>query len=350
MIEQPRVSIILLLFRPGNFLKPCLASIFAQTYNNFELLIIDNYSGDNTLQELSDIIDQAQREGEKLPEHKIIANNKNLGFAAGQNLGIKTSQGELVLLLNQDVILDENYLTEAVKIFLTEDRVGAVQGKFLKLKIKGQTLVKSTIIDSAGLVIFKNRRVIARGQGEKDIGQYDETQEIFGADGPAPLYRREALEHIKIAIDGREEYFDEDFLAYKEDIDLAWRLRLYGWRARYQPRAVLWHARTAGESAALGYRAIIQERLKINRYAKLNSFKNQRLMQLKNEDWRLLFRHAFYFIPKEIGSWVYALIFERYTWKVVKELFILMPKMWRKRKIIMSRKRASAKDMQKWFQ
>ncbi|MBU1102872.1 glycosyltransferase, partial [Patescibacteria group bacterium] len=273
----------------------------------------------------------------------------NLGFSAGHNLGIKESRGDLVFLLNQDIILEADFLKNAVAIFGKDKQIGAVQGKLLRLKIDGESLIKTQIIDNAGLVFLKNRRIIARGQGQRDSGKFSQPEEIFAIDGAAPIYRRAALEDIKICLDEKCEYLDEDFYMYKEDVDLAWRLRLAGWKAYYEPMAVAWHARTAGDSAATNYFDIIRERRKIGSFGKYHSFKNQRLMQIKNEQPAILLKHLPWFLPKEIASWAFVILFERYTWKAIKELFRQASKAWQKRKIIMAWKKAGNKEMERWF-
>ena len=222
------------------------------------------------------------------------------------------------------------------------DKIGSVQCKLLK--IRNMNRPKSNIIDSTGLLAYKNRRIVSRGQGEKDKGQYKKG-EIFGVDGAAPIYRRKALEDIKI----NDEYFDEDFFMYKEDVDLAWRLRLYEWKAVYQPKAVAYHLRTAGERAVRNYISVVKERRKLSKFAKFHSFKNDRLMRIKNELPDLFLRDILYIIIKEIGAWAYVLFFERYTWKAIKSLIKQIPKARKKREIIMKRKRVEAKEMGKWF-
>ncbi len=344
---KPLISVNLLLYKPGLYLAPCLESILAQSYDNFELLIIDNNSGDGTAAKTQAIINAAQQRGEKIPFYKIIANKENLGFAGGHNLGIFESRGKLVALINQDVILDGDFLKEAVELF-RDERVGSVQAKILRLKVN-ENLTKTDIIDTTGLVILKNRRIIARGQGRQDRGQDDKIEEVFGVDGALPVYRRAALEDAKIEIGGKSEYLDEDFFAYKEDVDLAWRLKLLGWKAYYSPRVTAWHARTSGDSEAINYFAIIRERLKIGQFAKYLSFKNQRLTQIKNEQPGLLFRHLIYWLPKEMASWFYVFLFEHYTWRAINDLFRQAPRAWQKRKIIMAGKKIDEKEMEQWF-
>jgi len=369
-MPNPLISVNLLLYRPGFYLEPCLRSILAQGYDNFELLIIDNNSGDGTAERAQEIINEAQQKSAKSPFYKIIINKKNLGFAGGHNLGIRESKGSLVVMVNQDVILDSDFLKQAAEVF-NDTGIDSAQAKILRLKVDNECLIKTDIIDTTGLVILKNRRIIARGQGRQDIGQYDKMEEIFGVDGALPIYRRAALEDTKISVrlrsvqgrasadaqnysqikdlDNFGEYFDEDFYMYKEDVDVAWRMRLYGRKAYYSPRVIAWHARTAGESAAINYFGIIRERLKVNAFGKYHSFKNQRLMQIKNEQLRLFFKHLIYWLPKEIASWTYVILFEHYTWRAIKDLFTQAPTAWQKRKIIMAKKTVSDKDAEKWF-
>ena len=325
--NHPLVSISLLTWNAEKYLKMCLDSIYNQSYSNLEILVLDNGSKDKTIKYI--------KEQNNL---KIIGFNKeNIGFSAGHNRIIKESKGDFVLILNQDVILHKDFIKEAIKIFYKDKKIASVQGKIMQWK-KG-------FIDTTGMIMLKNRRIINRGQGQFDKGQFEKVEEIFGADGAAPIFRKKALEDIKI----KSEYFDEDFFCYKEDVDLAWRLRLYGWKAFYQPKSIAYHDRTSGENTALSYFSIIKERLKINKFNKYLSFKNGRLMQIKNEQIGVLIKHLPWFLPKEIGAWVFATIFERYTWKAFLDIFKQMPLALRKRREIMSKKRISSKEISKWF-
>jgi len=322
------VSINILTYNGENLIEDCLKSVLNQTYPNIEILIVDNASTDRTVEEI-------RNSKFEIRNTRIIENNKNVGFAAGHNIGIRESRGDYVLCLNQDVVLDKDFVKYIVEAIEKDEKVGSVQGKLLK---------NEKIIDVSGLLIFKNRRVIARGQGEEDRGQY-EAGEIFGVDGAAPLYRRKALEDTKI----NNEYFDEDFFCYKEDVDLAWRMRLYGWKAVYEPRAFASHSRSAGERAVKNYVSVALERRRLSEFAKFYSFKNDRLMRIKNELPSLFLSNIFSILIKEIGAWLYVLIFEYYIWRAIGELIKQIPNTWRKRRIIMAKKRVEAIDMKKWF-
>ncbi len=332
------VSINIVTYNAQDLIEKCLESVFNQTYKNIEVLVIDNNSQDKTKGILGEI------RGNR--GFKIILNKKNLGYTGGHNVGIRECKGDYVLCLTQDVVLDKDFIKYAVEAMEEDIKIAAIQGKLFR---------KDKILDSTGLVMFKNRRVIDRGMGELDKGQYDgpstssgrelSAREIFGVNGAAPLYRREALEDIKID----NEYFDEDLFMYKEDIDLAWRLRLYAWKAIYQPEAFAYHLRGAGDKAVRDYVSVALARRKISKFAKFHSFKNDRLIRIKNELPGLFFRHIFYIIIKEMGAWGYVLVFEHYTWKAIRDLIKQIPNAWRKRKLIMTRKRVSIKDMKKWF-
>ncbi len=342
--NHPLVSVNILTWNGEKYIKDCLNSVFNQTYPNLEILITDNNSDDNTVKYINDIKDNYKN-------LKVFSNPKNIGFAAGHNQIIKKSKGDFVFCLNQDVVLNNDFILNIIKLFKKDKNIASIQGKLLRWQ-KGLPISNdysdyhvSHIIDTVGLLFLKNRRIVNKGQGEIDQGQFEKVEEIFGPDGATPVYRRKALEDIKI----NDEYFDEDFFAYKEDVDLAWRLRLYGWKSFYQPKSIAYHDRTAGDSFALDYISIIKERLKISKFGKYSAFKNQRLMQIKNEQIGSFIKYFPYFLLKEIGSWGYVLLFERYTYRAIKDLFKLLPRALRKRKIIMKRKKIDSREINKWF-
>lgn len=370
-MAESLVSISLVTYNGEKYISGCLNSVFNQTYPEIEVIIIDNGSTDKTVE----ILKESRIKNQGL---RIISNKENLGFAAGHNINIKESRGKFVLCLNQDIVLDKDFIKEAIEVMGGDEKIGAVQGKLYCLSEQSESKAKSqypsirpdglaqginqttSIIDTTGLIILKNRRIINRGQGEKDIGQYNQQEEIFGVDGAAPIYRKEALEDVKIrvnsrsrsALDPRFEYFDEDFFAYKEDIDLSWRLRLYGWKIVYNPKSIAWHKRKAKGKEKKGKQIIniIQSRKELSPYIQHYSFKNQRLMQIKNELTQLFLKHLPWILPKEIVSWFYVLFFERETWPAIVELFKQTPRAWQKRKVIMTNKKVNSKEIEKWFQ
>jgi GT2 family glycosyltransferase len=361
--KSPLVTVSILSYNDERSIETAVKSAALQLYPSVEIIVLNNNSKDGSrtiLENLKDRIETLRKlhlrdhgiENEVFRYH-VLDSKENLGFAKGHNKIISISQGEYVLMLNSDAGLDDRFLTQALPCF-DDQLVCAVQGKLYRYDpgteepcIDPKT--GSKIIDTAGLQMLRNRRIINRGQGSADEGQFDAQEEIFGADGAAPLYRRKALDDVKICLGTRCEYLDDDFFAYKEDVDMAWRLRLAGWKTIYEPSTIGYHQRSSGESAAKSYIGIIAERRKLSKFAKYLAFKNQRLMQIKNELPSLLLKDALYWLPKEIGSWGYVMLFERYTWKAIGDVFRLLPKMLRKRRMIMNNKKVDSKQMKRWF-
>jgi len=404
MKKFPIVTISLINYNGKKFVFQAIESAVDQNYPNLEIILIDNDSTDGTREEIEKKIPEWKERRREIAKNyrlkpelrnlsgvhslecniiKYIKNTENAGFGKPHNAAMRMMKGDFILLLNYDAILAPDYIENVLKPF-EDKKVGAVQGKLLRYDFDKNELYKNkenpelNTIDTTGLMMLKNRRIVCIGQGEADEGQFEEEKEIFGADGAVPVYRKEALEDVKLPKlnlthpqpplkkglfnspleRGKSakqmgcvyEYFDENFFMYKEDVDLAWRMRLAGWKTIYTPKAVAYHGRGSGDSMANNYIDIIKERRKINNFAKYLSFKHQRLMQIKNDFPSLLFtKHFPRFIIKELGAWAYMAIFERFTFKILKDLYRDIPVFLKKRKIVMARRRVSAKEMERWF-
>lgn len=272
--STPVITVSLVTHNGARWLDGCLASLRAQTLADFELLVVDNASTDDTLRLL-------RREAATEPRMRLVESVDNLGFAAANNRNIDVARGEFVMLLNQDVELDTGFLAAALAAFEGRPDVGAIQGRLLRLGPAGE---HTTVIDSTGLVMHKSRRVVARRQAEHEDARDLIGGPVWGADGPAPVLRRAALlEAREPRAGGGWEILDEDYFMYKEDVDLAWRLRTLGWKAWYEPMALAWHARGAGVGPGRSMLEIARSSATIPRHIKALSWRNQRLMQVKNE-------------------------------------------------------------------
>ncbi len=379
MQNFPIVTISLINYNGKKFVFQAIESAVDQNYPNLEIILIDNDSTDGTREEIEKRIPQWKEKREEIKRRlqedsvheygsnsiKYIKNKENAGFGRPHNEAMRTMKGDFILLLNYDAILKPNYIENVLKPFCDE-KVGAVQGKLLRYNFDKNELYRKkenpelNVIDTTGLRMLKNRRIVCIGQGQSDTGQSEEEKEIFGADGAVPVYRKSALEDVKLKIIDHKlldntlhdyEYFDENFFMYKEDVDLAWRFRLAGWKAVYTPKAVAYHGRGSGDSMANNYIDIIKERRKINNFAKYLSFKHQRLMQIKNDFPSLLFtKHFPQFIIKELGAWAYMIVFERFFFKVMKDLYHDVPVFLKKRKMVMARRKVGVREMGKWFE
>ena len=183
---------------------------------------------------------------------RIIEMGWEAGFARAINRGIRESSGELVLFCNADLFPTSTYLTEIVAFFDRRPEAGAAIGKILRYDLDADA--PTGLIDTAGLLLTRQRRFMPRGEGEPDDGRYDDEIEVFAVDGAALVARRTALEATAF----EDEYLDENFLTHKEDHDISWRLRLAGWECWYVPSAVAYHARTTRGLGSTSYLSAIR--------------------------------------------------------------------------------------------
>ncbi len=321
MENFPKVSVNILGTNEKHHLERAFKSISEQDYPNFEVMYIDNASTDGSEEFVRT----------HFPHVKILQTGENRHYGPAHNKGFAATDGELICVLNSDLKLEKNYLSEAVKAILKDPKIAAIQGKMVRpTKENG-----NSILDGAGLTINRARIVKDRGQLEVDNGQYDTPEEVFAACGAGPLYRRAALEDI--AIDG--EIIDEDITAFFDDSDLGWRFRHQGWKVWYQPTAIMYHERGVGQSPT-GYRnilALVKFRKKFSVYTKQLSWKNKMYIVLKNDFGKTLRRDWFKILIREIATFWFILIFETSTLKIVPTMFKQIPRILKKRKIIKSR-------------
>jgi GT2 family glycosyltransferase len=330
---KPPVSIIIINYNTRHLLKTCIESLLAQSCRDLEIIFIDNYS-----------IDQSCRYvRENFPALTAVCNGKNLGYAAAANQGIGMSKGEYVMIINPDIIFEPDYVEKCVAKMKEDSQIAAICGKIYKYDFAENK--KTDVIDTVGLFCFRNRRVIDEGQGVKDTGQFNEPHEVFGVSGACPLYRRSALEDAKVF----EEYLDADFFMYKEDVDLSWRLRIFGWKCFYLPSAVGYHGRGTGALKRFSHVEVMKNRAGLSRFTKYYSYKNQRLMQIKNEFARGFLHDFFPIIWKEILIKGYIVFREPYLFKALFQMLSQTPRALKKRKYIMSRARVSWREMEKWL-
>lgn len=211
------------------FLEDYFVSLFNQTYKDFKIVFIDNSPNNDSI----DFIKNKYKE--KLEEERIIIikNPENYGFAKSNNIGIKKTlednECKYIVCLNNDIKTESDFLEKLILCLKKHHDAGSIQAKI----IWGQY---PEFIDSVGLEYSKNGLGFNRGAYEHS-NEYNEEKEIIGCCAGACLYKKEALEDIKI----NDEYFDEDFFAYYEDFNLALRLRWAGWSALYCPESIVYH-------------------------------------------------------------------------------------------------------------
>ncbi|MDO8886939.1 glycosyltransferase family 2 protein [Candidatus Oleimmundimicrobium sp.] len=228
------LSIIIVNWNGKHFLKDCLDSVFKQSLDDCSVVFIDNGSTDDSVR----FVEKKYASRIKNRRLKIIVNNKNYGFAEGNNIGIEESLKDLnckyIFCLNNDTVIESNCLDELIKIADDPNfkHFGSFQPKMVWHDYR-------ELIDSAGLLYGKNSLGFNRG-GFEAVKNYDQSVEILGCCGGACLYRRKAVEEL-IEKDG--EFFDKDFFAYYEDFDVAFRLQWRGWPSFYVSNSIVYHKR-----------------------------------------------------------------------------------------------------------
>tara|TARA_Y100000310_G_C20616478_1_gene780907 strand:+ start:118 stop:1074 length:957 start_codon:yes stop_codon:yes gene_type:complete len=315
-----------------------------QNFRDFQVLVIDNGSDDGTVEFI-----RAQ-----YPTVAILQNFKNLGFAKANDKGIKLAKSEYVLVMNPDVILSDDFLQNMINFADQHPEAGSFGGKTFKLFSAAidqadqsglREAIKSDVIDSTGLQIYKSRRVVNRGEGKKDKGQYDRLEEVFGVSASCALYRKSVLDEVLI----KDEYFDNNFFAYKEDIDLAWRMRLYGWQCWYVPEAVCYHHRRLSAYEETSLKKRMASREAVSKMLRSLSFRNHHLMLVKNDQWINTLLALPWFLFWELRIILFALIFEPFQYKSITQFFKYLPATLLKRRVIMAHKKVAPREIRKWF-
>lgn len=310
------VSISIVTWNSAEHLPRCLSSLLSQNYPSVELIVVDNASADDSVA----IVKQLA------PAAIIVCNRENSGFCRAHNAAIALAQGEFFMPLNPDTELAPDYIERLVAAARQDSMIGTVTGKVLLTESDPGS--GRPIIDETGLFLNRTRRQFLRGFGEIDRGQYDTPGYVFGASGAMPLYRRAMLEDIRLD----EEYFDTTFFAHKEDVDLAWRAQLRGWKAYYEPTAVAYHHRSFRPAQRKHMADAIRSRAVTNRY----------LVILKNEHLANFMRHAPWILSYELLIFAYLVAFERSSLHGLVNALRLTPQALRKRRTIMSRSQVDA--------
>ena len=212
------VSIVIPNYNGNKYLKECVESIYKQYKNNIELIIIDNASEDGYYKWLKTYRGLV-----------FIRLDQNYGFSKAVNEGIKLAKGEYVLLLNNDTVLEDNFLYELIEIMKQDNKIFAVSSKMISYYNKN-------IIDDAGDEYNILGWTLKRGDG-KSVEYYSQSGEVFSVCAGAALYRKSIFEKIG--------YFDEHFFAYMEDVDISYRAHLYGYKTMYCADAKVYHIGSA---------------------------------------------------------------------------------------------------------
>lgn len=236
---KPFFSVVILNWNGRNLLEECLDSVLAQTFRDFEAIVVDNGSTDGSVEFLR------ERYGNRI---RLVTLDTNLGYGVGNNRGIDVADGTWVVLLNNDTQTDPRWLEE----------ISSAAGRHPDAAIfacKVLNYYRRDEIDTVGHLLYPDGINRGRGRQEKDVGQYDREEEVFFPSGCAAAYRKDLLDVIG--------NFDESFFAYGDDTELGLRARLFGAKCLLAPKAVVYHKYSATSGTYSVFKAYQVERNRV---------------------------------------------------------------------------------------
>lgn len=324
-----RASVSIVLHDSAEDIEQCLSALAFQTRAPDAVVVFDNASSDGG----------ADRARAANSEVRIVHSAANIGFAAGHNRAMALEPADVHIVLNPDCRLAPEFIERSVAALEADRSIGSVSGRLLRFRDDADAgpLRESPddVIDSTGMVAQRNRRVLDRSSDLPALGRDLIEDDVFGASGAAAVYRRSMLEDV--AFEG--EIFDEAFFAYREDVDLAWRAQLLGWRCRYVPTALARHRRRV----APGRRGNLPSR--INRLSVANRWR----MIAKNElaagwrrDWRTI-------LARDLQILGYCALREQRTLLAITDVAGDRARLRARRHDVMRRRRRDDDAMLAWF-
>src|SRR3954447_9652179 len=308
-----KVGVPVISTNEGDLLRQALPTMLEQDGADLDVVVLDNASEDSTA-------DVATELGVR-----HVRLERRHSFCEAMNAGLRAVEGEVLLFMQPDTFLTPGFVATGLRR-LAEPDVGSVAPKLIRTA-GPRPEQRLDAIDTAGMVIDRRRKNGLVGHGRPALS-FDLPSEAFGADGAVALYRREALEGS--AVEG--EVFDEDLVTWGSDADLAWRVRLVGWRCVYEPGAVAHHIRTYSPST----------RSQMPEWDRMMQFRNRYLMVAKNDPLPALLRDLPRILAWEAVALPFALPRERCLRRGYIGARRLLPRMLRKRAVLQRRRRAKA--------
>lgn len=320
-MNNKTVSVHIVTYNSADDIIDCLEALMAQDYPIQQVVVVDNASADGCAEKVktfySEINSASDRDSDSVPPARLvlIQNHENTGFAPAHNQAIAATDTDYVLVLNPDLTIATDYISRLISQMEANQRIGSATGKLLLKADHG-------LVDSTGLRMNGARRAFDRGAGEL-ADQWSESGTVFGVSGAAAMYSRRMINDISIDA----EFFDADFFAYKEDVDVAWRAQLFGWQGYYDAEVIGYHERgwkTSGRS---------NKPMFIRRISYINRYK----MIYKNEPARTMLKTLVFSLPYEFAANGYMLLREPQLIKAWQSFFSELPALKKKRKNIQTR-------------
>ena len=329
------------------YLPLSLEAIFDQSAHNFEVIIVDNASMDGT----ADFVRQ------NYPEATVLRNYNDRGAAHAKNQAAKIIRNKIAaeggnfddicaLFIDSSIILPKDFIKCLDAALKNNDDGGSFAFKVLRLGSKDFdepiSDFNSAIVDSAGISVNGAGRMRRIGQGERDVGQFEVSKEVFGPDQVIALYRLSALEDS--AFD--DQYFDADFFEAEEDLDLVWRLRLLGWKSYFLSTPHVFRFGGSPDSDKKIWPRIKNYHHKIYNYRFL---RNHFWVLVKNQQFINLIIFSPQFFMRETAKFLHSLLFRQKNLKAYYSVFLGVPKMIKKRFLIYKKNHLASAEMRRIF-
>ncbi|MBI2444509.1 MAG: glycosyltransferase [Candidatus Magasanikbacteria bacterium] len=347
----------LVTYNGAKYIPYLFQSLREQTSREWELLIIDNHSSDDTVALM-------QKELVNFPvASRVIVNSENVGFARGHNQAFRETSSEYFLILNQDLYLAPDCLKQLWQFIQQHPKAAAVAPRLMRWNfsavIPSPNLVGgaeeslgnldkifTNVIDSGGLKVFRNRRVVEIGQGEEwRAVSPQKISEVFGVSGACALFRRYAVNDALL----NGQLFDETYVMYKEDVDLAFRLRSRGYAAYVVTDAVAYHDRTAAGQKDASDLAAAQNKKTQSALVRYHSYKNHLMTLFKNEYGQNFILDLPWIVWYELKKLGYFLLFDREVLGGFKEIWRGRKNLKLQRLKITELRKDNWREIRKWW-
>jgi GT2 family glycosyltransferase len=325
-----KVSVIILNWNGRDMTAQCLDRLKHQTMRDFEVVLVENGSVDGSLEYF-------REKYRDYPGLTILPQPRNLGFDGGVTQGLAVARGEFVALLNNDALPDPDWLEVLLARMTSDQKIAICQPKVLQLPKSSQGYLIDTTGDYYNIWGVPH----PRGRDKVDSGQFDRAEPVFSAGASAALYRKPVFDKLG--------WFDNEFFAYYEDVDISFRARLAGYEVWYEPATVVYH-QVGGTSGKAGGSDGPGEGKKSNPFTRYLMPKNLWYVYLRNMPARLFWRYLWRFAFLQVLSWANA--FRVGGWKLgwahtrsVMRGTVMTPSMFAKRLAIQRTRMVSAEEI-----
>lgn len=344
-----RLTVHLVAWNGSKYMPYLFASLRKQTFRDWRLYVLDNNSEDGTVEVIKKELNNFS------VQYELIEKKENLGFAGGHNFLFGRADLEYFLLLNQDMYLQPDCLEKMADFLDAHPETAAVsphllKWDFSKIQNEGLEASLSNQVDALGLKIFRSRRVIEQypRQDWDVLKSIFKTSilEVFGVSGALPMLRRAAMQNI--AFDGGQ-FLDESYFAYKEDVDLAYRLLSAGYKSYVLLDAVAYHDRTGAGPKEMNDTSAAANKRKQPSRVRYHSYKNHLCTLYKNEYWQNFILDLPWILWYELKKFIWFLLFERHVLSGLKEIWRMRRDLKRKRLRIMALRQIDYKEVRKWW-